>query len=105
MPSRANSNQLYVPELDRIVLKNATTTRSLANVATVRKAAITTRVLQLVHEVVSKHIHITKRDLFYTDVRLFQKQTESDSVLDDVACMIGCTRTSLNGMSRLTGSS
>jgi meiotic recombination protein SPO11 len=73
---------------------------------------------------VRKGIHITKRDLFYTDVKLFEKQTEvgffthththtpvhncthviqlslspaqSDAVLDDVACMIGCTRTSLN---------
>lgn len=31
-----------------------------------------------------------------TDVKLFREQTESDAVLDDVACMIGCTRTSLN---------
>jgi meiotic recombination protein SPO11 len=101
IPSRANSNQLYVAELDRIVLKNAMTNRSLANVGTVRKTAITTRILQLVHEVVGKHIHITKRDLFYTDVKLFEKQTESDNVIDDIACMIGCTRNSLNGRSQI----
>lgn len=34
--------------------------------------------------------------MFYTDVKLFQNQTESDDVLNDVACMIGCTRNSLN---------
>ena len=45
----------------------------------------------------NKGIHITKRDLFYTDVKLFEKQNDSDAVLDDVACMLGCTRTSLNG--------
>ena len=101
IPSRANSNQLYVSELDRIVLKNAMTNRSLANVGTVRKTAITTRILQLVHEVVGRHIHITKRDLFYTDVKLFEKQTESDNVIDDIACMIGCTRNSLNGRPRI----
>ena len=39
---------------------------------------------------------VTKRDLFYTDVKLFKQQTESDDVLDDAACMIGCTRSSLN---------
>ena len=44
----------------------------------------------------SKGIHITKRDLFYTDVKLFKEQGESDAVLDDVACMVGCTRTSLH---------
>ena len=61
-----------------------------------RKAAITTRVLELLHKVLSKRIHITKRDLFYTDVKLFVDQTESDGVLDDVATMIGCTRSNLH---------
>ena len=61
-----------------------------------RKVAITTRVTELIHEVLTKGIHVTKRDLFYTDVKLFKDQTESDAVLDDVACMVGCTRTSLN---------
>ena len=63
------------------------------------KTALTTRVLQLVHEVLARRIHITKRDLFYTDVRLFRDQRESDPILDDVACMLGCTRSSLNGAS------
>jgi meiotic recombination protein SPO11 len=29
-------------------------------------------------------------------VKLFTKQEESDGVLDDVACLVGCTRNSLN---------
>jgi DNA topoisomerase VI subunit A len=28
--------------------------------------AVTSRVMQLVHEVLSKGIHVTKRDMFYT---------------------------------------
>ena len=43
-----------------------------------------------------KRIHITKRDLFYTDVKLFVDQAESDGVLDDVATMLGCTRSNLH---------
>lgn len=96
IPSRAASNQHYVAALDRIVLKTQMKERAFASTKEVRKAAITTRVLELVHQVVSKGIHITKRDLFYTDVKLFTKQEESDAVLDDVACLVGCTRTSLN---------
>ena len=99
VPSRSSGNQMYIKELDRIVLKKGTSTRSMSNVATVRKTAITMRVLELIHEIVAKNIHITKRDLFYTDVKLFQKQTESDVILDDTACLLGCTRTSLNGKS------
>lgn len=34
--------------------------------------------------------------MFYTDVKLFKDQGESDAVLDDVACMVGCTRSCLN---------
>ena len=37
-----------------------------------RKAAITSRILGLVHELCIKRIHVTKRDLFYTDVKLFE---------------------------------
>lgn len=76
MPNRAASNQKYVEELDRIVLGDKVSKRQFLNTAHVRKTAITTRVLQLVHEVLSKQIHITKRDLFYTDVKLFKDQSE-----------------------------
>ena len=72
IPSRTKGNQLYVPELDRIVLKDSTSSRPFANTATCRKAVITTRILGLVHELCKKQIHVTKRDLFYTDVKLFE---------------------------------
>jgi meiotic recombination protein SPO11 len=52
--------------------------------------------MQLLHAVLNKRIHITKRDLFYTDVKLFVDQADSDGVLDDVATMIGCTRSNLH---------
>lgn len=96
VPTRSAGNQLYVEEIDRIVLKDKVSQRAFANTATVRKAAITTRVLSLVWELCRKGIHVTKRDLFYTDVKLFKTQGESDEVLNDVACIIGCTRTSLS---------
>jgi meiotic recombination protein SPO11 len=96
IPSRASTNQIYVKEWDRIVLGSKRSTRNFLNVKESRKTAITLRVLQLVHAVLVKRIHITKRDLFYTDVKLFVDQAESDSVLDDVATMIGCTRSNLH---------
>ena len=96
MPARTASNMMYVAELDRLVLRDKTLERVFANSSSARKTAITTRVLQLVMELCAKGIHVTKRDLFYTDVKLFKQQTESDDVLDDAACMIGCTRSSLN---------
>ena len=70
----------YIASLDRIVLGDKVSKRTFLNTSHVRKSAITTRVVQLVHEVLSKGIHITKRDLFYTDVKLFKEQQESDAV-------------------------
>ena len=96
IPNRSSGNQKYIEELDRIVLGDKVSKRQFLNTSHVRKSAITTRVVQLVHEVLAKGIHITKRDLFYTDVKLFKDQSESDAVLDDVACMVGCTRTALH---------
>jgi meiotic recombination protein SPO11 len=96
MPARTASNMMYVAELDRLVLKDKTLERVFSHASSARKTAITTRVLQLVLELCQRGIHVTKRDLFYTDVKLFKQQTESDDVLDDAACMIGCTRSSLN---------
>ena len=52
--------------------------------------------MELIYNVLGKGIHITKRDLFYTDVKLFVKQADSDGVLDDISTMIGCTRSNLN---------
>ena len=96
MPARTATNQLYVPELDRLVLKDKVLERVFGSASSVRKTAITTRILQIVMELCHKGIHVTKRDLFYTDVKLFKQQTESDDVLDDCAGMVGCTRSSLN---------
>ncbi|KAK7279388.1 hypothetical protein RJT34_24439 [Clitoria ternatea] len=96
VPSRSAANQHYVAELDRIVLKDKSSLRPFANISTVRKATITARILELIHQLCLKGIHVTKRDLFYTDVKLFQDQLQSDAVLDDVACMLSCTRSSLN---------
>ncbi|KAK9832167.1 hypothetical protein WJX74_001279 [Apatococcus lobatus] len=96
IPSRGRANQQYIPELDRIVLKDSKAPRTFASVKTCRSAVITTRILQLIHELCQKRIHVTKRDLFYTDVKLFEEQNNSDNILDDVACMLGCTRSSLH---------
>lgn len=71
--------------------------RDFASVKQGRKVALTSRIMQLVHELCRKKIHVTKRDLFYTDVKLFKKQSESDEIIEDVAAMIGSTRSSLNG--------
>lgn len=96
VPNRSASNQIYVEQLDRIVLKDNVSARAFGNVSQVRKMAIMTKILEQIHQLCRKGIHSTKRDVFYTDVKLFKKQTESDAMFDDVATMLGATRSSLN---------
>ena len=96
VPAGSANNTMYVKELDRIVLKDKMTERLFGSLSSVRKTAMMTRVLELVRQLCKKGIHVTKRDLFYTDVKLFKKQEESDAVLDDAACTIGCPRSCLN---------
>ena len=57
LPSRAT---VYVEELNRIVLKAKSTFTSFSNTGATRKVTILTRVLQLVHGVLTKGIHVTK---------------------------------------------
>ena len=96
VPSRTAANSVYLEELNRIVLQGRTTRRSFTSVTSSRKVAIMTRVMQLLFDVLRKGIHVTKRDLFYTDVKLFVDQADSDHTLEDTAAMLGCTRTSLH---------
>lgn len=96
VPSGSANNTMYVKELDRIVLKDKLTERLFGSLSSVRKTAMMTRVLELVRQLCKKGIHVTKRDLFYTDVKLFTKQTDSDECIEEAAAMLGCTRASLN---------
>ena len=96
-PSRQNKNQTYITELNRLVLSvKDLKNRHFAHTSETRKTAIMTRVLDIVYHVLKKGIHVTKRDMFYSDVNLFKDQRDSDTMLDDVAVMLGCTRSSLN---------
>jgi meiotic recombination protein SPO11 len=58
IPNRSSSNQKYVEDLDRIVLGDKISKRQFLNTSHVRKTAITTRVVQLVHEVFVMFINI-----------------------------------------------
>ena len=89
--------QLYVPELDRIVLKDTTSERPFASTATCRKAVFTTRVLGLVHELCTKQIHVTKRDLFYTDVKLFEVTRSPNYIVCIGTLDLACTSPTSEG--------
>ena len=46
LPSRGQNDQVYIDQLDRIVLKNKSTSAAFTNMSSVRKVTILTRVMQ-----------------------------------------------------------
>jgi meiotic recombination protein SPO11 len=86
-----------------VFLKRRMKKRSFLSLVTAREAAITARILSIIHELLEENIHATKREVFYNDVVLFKKQQESDEALEDVAAMLGVERNSLHVVASAKG--
>jgi meiotic recombination protein SPO11 len=52
--------------------------------------------LEKIHELLVTDSYATKRDLFYNDVDLFEKQQILDCVIDDLACLFRVPRRCLH---------
>jgi len=103
IPRRSSDNVIYDPEVDMILMRKSYARRELLNLKSVRKATITMRVLEIIHELLEQNIHATKREVFYCDVALFKKQRESDEALEDIAAMLHCHRTALHVVAAAKG--
>ena len=103
LPSRSSDNVIYDPIHDIILLKRRMKKRSFLSLKTARETTITARVLSIIHELLEEDIHATKREVFYNDVPLFQKQEETDVALEDIAAMLGVERNSLHVVASAKG--
>jgi meiotic recombination protein SPO11 len=59
--------------------------------------------LEKIHELLVTDSYATKRDLFYNDVDLFEKQQILDCVIDDLACLFRVPRRCLHVISDTKG--
>ncbi|KAK6431078.1 endodeoxyribonuclease [Oleoguttula sp. CCFEE 5521] len=57
---------------------------------------VVTRILELVHEALRNDTVLSKRDIYYRDPALFNKQSTVDRYVDDIAYTFGVPRSSLN---------
>ncbi|PVG00950.1 DNA topoisomerase IV, alpha subunit [Serendipita vermifera] len=53
-------------------------------------------VVRFILEALQTNVPVTKRDIYYRDVALFQKQANVDTLVDDLAATLGVTRHDLN---------
>jgi len=62
------------------------------------------RVLEVIHELLKKDRHSTKRKVFYMDVELFKDQKNSDKSIEDAATMLYTTRNATHIVANPRGS-
>ncbi|ORX79211.1 hypothetical protein BCR32DRAFT_281586 [Anaeromyces robustus] len=53
-------------------------------------------ILQLIQNIISENIILTKRDVYYRNVTLFKKQNTVNEVLNNISCSLGVPHSSLN---------
>jgi len=103
IPTRTADNVIYDPESDLLLLGERKFIRNLLSLKSGRDAAITMRILELVHFLLEENIHATKREVFYNDPALFREQDKSDDALEDIAAMLNTTRDSLHVVAAAKG--
>ncbi len=104
LPLRSSGNIIWDEENDLLLLGEKTTVRSLGNLRTAKDVTRLIRVLEIVHELLEKDIHATKREIFYNDVNLFEEQRQSDNAIDDIGPLLGTNRESTHIVASAKGS-
>ncbi|MFX1319269.1 MAG: hypothetical protein ACFE9D_01265 [Promethearchaeota archaeon] len=103
LPLRGSGNIIWDEENDLLLLGEKTTVRSLSSLRTAKDVTRLIRVLEIVHELLEKDIHATKRELFYNDVNLFEEQRQSDIAIDDIGPLLGTNRESTHVVASAKG--
>lgn len=93
LPSRSSSNIIWDEDNDLLLLGRQIMEKQFHSLTSVVDITRLIRVLDIVDELLIKDIHATKREIFYTDVKLFTDQKNSDKSIEDVATMLYTTRT------------
>ena len=94
LPSRSSANIIWDEENDLLLLGKQIMEKQFHTLTSVADITRLMRVLEVVNELLNEDIHATKREVFYTDVNLFQEQKNSDKSIEDVATMLYTTRNS-----------
>ncbi|MFX1409891.1 MAG: hypothetical protein ACFFA6_06040 [Promethearchaeota archaeon] len=94
LPARTSSNIIWDEENDLLLLGEQIVEKQFHSLTSVADLTRLMRILEIVNELLVKDIHATKREIFYTDVKLFTEQKNSDKSIEDAAAMLYTTRNS-----------
>ncbi|HME56607.1 MAG TPA: hypothetical protein VKM55_30685 [Candidatus Lokiarchaeia archaeon] len=96
VPSRSSSNIIYDENNDLLLLGQKINKKIFHSLSSVEAMTQLVRVLEIVNQLLQKHIHATKREVFYNDVNLFHEQTNSDNSIEDLSTVLHTIRNSTN---------
>jgi DNA topoisomerase VI subunit A len=95
IPSRSSSNIIWDEMRDLLLLGDKMTKRSFHSLSSVLDATRLMRIIEIVDELLLKDMHATKREIYYKDVDLFEKnQKYSDKSIEDLSAMLKIIRNS-----------
>jgi len=103
LPSRSSSNIIWDEENDLLLLGQQLQEKQFHTLTSVADITRLMRILEIVHELLVKDLHATKREVFYTDVKLFNEQKISDKSIEDAAIMLYTTRNSTHIVATANG--
>ncbi|HEY0090333.1 MAG TPA: hypothetical protein VGB37_15900, partial [Candidatus Lokiarchaeia archaeon] len=104
LPSRTSSNIIWDEENDILLLGKQIVEKHFHSLTSVADITRLVKILEIVHELLTKNIHATKREVFYSDVKLFGEQKNSDKSIEDTATMLYTTRNSTHIVAAPKGS-
>ncbi len=104
LPSRSNSNIIWDDKSDLLLLGKQIQKKQFHSLTSVADITRLMRVMEIINELLKKNIHATKREIFYTDVKLFKDQKNSDKSIEDASTMLYTTRNSTHVVASARGS-
>jgi DNA topoisomerase VI subunit A len=104
VPTRGADNFVYDEKKDVIFLGEKESKRSFHNTGTVNAFTQTLFTLSVLKESAEMEKHLTKREVYYQDPELFNKdQNASDNAIEDIAVTMGVTRPCLRVVATAKG--
>lgn len=93
VPSRADVNQYFSSSLDRNVLRKTDEQKNQKNE---RKFQFLDGLLDVIYELCIKEKTMEIRTIYYLNPQLYKSREKVGAAIDDLCCVIGCTRSSLH---------
>ncbi|MDX1798875.1 MAG: hypothetical protein R3255_09535, partial [Candidatus Lokiarchaeia archaeon] len=104
LPSRTSSNIIWDEENDLLLLGKQIMEKQFHSLTSVQDITRLVKVLEIIHELLIKNRHSTKRKVYYMDVNLFKDQKNSDKSIEDAATMLYTTRNATHIVANPRGS-